>query len=102
MCPPETEAALFCPSTRVPPPVSVQRTDLSPPAAEPPTPSAAQTHTNTQKLRMTFTDTDMPHITAAHTPEPREPLTGASLPGGAGPAGAQTEDPTDWRTAGAM
>ncbi len=102
------KAALFCPSTHVPPPVSVQRTDLSSPAAEPPTPSATHTHTHThthtQKIRRTFrtnTDTNMPQF-QQHTPEPREPLTGAFPPGGAEPAAAQMEDPTDWRTAGAM
>ncbi len=62
------------------------------------------THTHTQKIRRTFrtnTDTNMPQF-QQHTPEPREPLTGAFPPGGAEPAAAQMEDPTDWRTAGAM
>ncbi len=62
------------------------------------------THTHTHTIRRTFrtnTDTNMPQF-QQHTPEPREPLTGACPPGGAEPAAAQMEDPTDWRTAGAM
>lgn len=102
---PETGAVQFCLSTLVPPPESVQRTDLSPPAAERRTPSAVRYINRTQEIqndRGKIQTQTIPKLQALqqHTPETCEPLTGAFLPGAAEPAGVLMEDPNDWRTAG--